>query len=176
MQRSLFNLILAIEQVNVNKLRSFLTALGIVFGVGAVIAMLAIGAGARKSILDQMKIIGVNNIVIEALLPDEMAEDEESDDSDSGSTGNENDKKPYSPGLTLADADIIRATIPGVEFVSPEIEIQATIIKDEIQKKGRCIGVYNGYFELNNLQLRRGNFFSETHMINARPVCVIGEN
>ncbi len=177
MQRIIFNLILAIEQVGLNKLRSFLTALGIVFGVGAVIAMLAIGAGARKSILDQMKIIGVNNIVIESLQADEIEEEEDGDDGDTGSNNNaENDKKPYSPGLTLADAEIIMATVPGVEFVSPEIEIQATIIKDEIQKKGRCIGVYNGYFELNNLQLRKGNFFSETHVRNARPVCVIGEN
>ena len=52
-----------------NKLRAFLTALGIIFGVGAVIAMLAIGTGAKQSILDQMKLIGTNNIVIQAVIP-----------------------------------------------------------------------------------------------------------
>ena len=48
MQRVLFNFLLAVEGVNANKLRSFLTALGIIFGVGAVIAMLAIGSGAKQ--------------------------------------------------------------------------------------------------------------------------------
>ncbi|MEM6380566.1 MAG: ABC transporter permease, partial [Bacteroidota bacterium] len=77
MQRFLFNFLLAVEQVALNRLRSILTALGIVFGVAAVIAMLAIGSGARKSILDQMKLIGVNNIVVESLSPNEMEEEEE---------------------------------------------------------------------------------------------------
>ena len=47
-----------------NKIRSLLTALGIIFGVAAVISMLAIGNGAKKEVLDQMKLVGVNNIVI----------------------------------------------------------------------------------------------------------------
>jgi len=56
-QRIFFNFQLALEGVFANKLRAFLTALGIIFGVAAVIAMLAIGTGARQSILDQMKLI-----------------------------------------------------------------------------------------------------------------------
>ena len=107
MQRSIFNFFLAIEQVSVNKLRSILTALGIVFGVGAVIAMLAIGSGARQSILDQMKLIGVNNNVIEGLLPDEMEEEEESSDNASSNLNtntNCSDKRPYSPESRLIDS------------------------------------------------------------------------
>ena len=56
----------AIEAVFANRSRSILTALGIIFGVAAVIAMMAIGKGAQKEILDQMKLVGVNNIIIKA--------------------------------------------------------------------------------------------------------------
>ena len=69
MQRTIFNFILAVEGVLTNILRSVLTALGIVFGVAAVIAMLAIGTGAKQALLDQMKLIGTNNIVINSVAP-----------------------------------------------------------------------------------------------------------
>ena len=58
----IFNI--ALEAVFLNKFRSILTALGIIFGVAAVITMMAIGNGAKKEILDQMKLVGVNNILI----------------------------------------------------------------------------------------------------------------
>ena len=171
MQRYLFNFQLAVEQVAVNKLRSILTALGIVFGVGAVIAMLAMGSGARQSILDQMKLIGVNNVVIESLQADEMAED----DSDEDNNDNE-EKKPFSPGLTLADMQAIQQIVPGVEFACPEIVMNTNIIYHGTQIKGRSVGVANSYFELNNLQLRKGTFFTDYHEKMASPVCIIGGN
>lgn len=58
------NFQIAFEAVLSNKLRSFLTALGIIFGVAAVIAMLAIGNGAQQEILEQIRLVGVNNIVV----------------------------------------------------------------------------------------------------------------
>lgn len=63
-ERLLLNFIVASESVASNKIRSFLTALGIIFGVTAVITMLAIGKGAEKEIMDQMELVGVNNISI----------------------------------------------------------------------------------------------------------------
>ena len=63
-QKILMNLYIAIEAVLANRMRSVLTALGIIFGVAAVIAMLAIGNGAQQEILEQIKLVGVNNIVI----------------------------------------------------------------------------------------------------------------
>jgi putative ABC transport system permease protein len=66
--RLLANLYIAINAVIANKVRSLLTALGIIFGVAAVIAMLAIGNGAQKEILDQIKLVGVNNIVIKPII------------------------------------------------------------------------------------------------------------
>ncbi|MDZ7646070.1 MAG: ABC transporter permease [Cytophagales bacterium] len=72
--RLLANLYIAIDAVIANKMRSLLTALGIIFGVAAVIAMLAIGNGAQQEILDQIKLVGVNNIVIRPIIEQKRRE------------------------------------------------------------------------------------------------------
>ena len=78
--RVLANLYIAIEAVLANRVRSVLTALGIIFGVAAVIAMLAIGNGAQQEILEQIKLVGVNNIIIEPIVEqteENLAEEDE---------------------------------------------------------------------------------------------------
>jgi putative ABC transport system permease protein len=167
MQRVLFNFLLAVEGVNANKLRSFLTALGIIFGVGAVIAMLAIGTGAKQAILDQMKLIGTNNIVIEAVVP-------ESGDEIRTENEEEEEKKPYSPGLNLADLASIQKTVPTVDRLSPEIILPVSVVRAGRQEKGRCIGVENAFFELNGLEIGQGIAFQPVHMEKGEAVCIIG--
>ncbi|MEN0006805.1 MAG: ABC transporter permease [Bacteroidota bacterium] len=178
MQRILFNFLLAMEGVNANRLRSFLTALGIIFGVGAVIAMLAIGSGAKQAILDQMKLIGTNNIVIESVLPSEIeGETEEAEATSTGTdTGQNEEKKPYSPGLTLDDVSAIAAILPTAERISPEIILSTTVIQSGKQRKGRCVGVSNAFFELNRLPLAEGSLVHDAHMEDGAAVCVIGKN
>ena len=179
MQRLLFNFLLAIEQVALNKLRSFLTALGIVFGVGAVISMLAIGAGARQSILDQMKLIGTNNIVITSSTTAELAaegEDGESGSSESEASAEQNDdRKPYSPGLTVDDLRALETSVPGIELISPEIVLPTTIIRDGKLSKGRAVGVTNAFFELNQLGIGLGGDFHDIHLERGMAVCIIGK-
>jgi len=80
-QRILANLNIAFEAVLANKLRSMLTGLGIIFGVAAVIAMMAIGAGAQQEILEQIKLVGVNNIVITPVVEQEESELDETEKS-----------------------------------------------------------------------------------------------
>ena len=63
-QRYLHDILIGIEAIQANKIESLLTALGIIFGVAAVISMLAIGNGAEHEILEQIKMVGVNNIII----------------------------------------------------------------------------------------------------------------
>ncbi|MCI4648620.1 ABC transporter permease [Phaeodactylibacter sp.] len=167
MQRVLFNFLLAVEGVNANKLRSFLTALGIIFGVGAVIAMLAIGTGAKQAILDQMKLIGTNNIVITSVVP-------ESGDEISTENEEEEEKKPYSPGLSLADLASIQKTVPTVDRLSPEIILPVSVVRAGRQEKGRCIGVENDFFELNGLEIGQGIAFQPVHMEKGEAVCIIG--
>ncbi len=175
MQRIWFNFFLALEGINANKLRSFLTGLGIVFGVGAVIAMLAIGTGAKQSILEQMKLIGANNIVIESVKPSEQAEDEEEGES-SEETEQEDDKRPYSSGLKLDDLHAIRRALPEIERVSPEVVLSTDVVQAGKHGKSRCVGVTNDFFELNQLSLANGNFFHPYHVEHGRPVCIIGKS
>lgn len=170
MKKLLFNFQLALEGVAANRLRAFLTALGIVFGVAAVIAMLAIGTGAREAILAQMRLIGANNIVVTSLM-----EVEEGDDT-AQSAGQEKNTKPWSPGLNMGDVRAIHAILPGVEAVSPEIVLPTTVIRDGKIGKSRAVGVTNAFFELNNLQVERGRLFHDVHQEKGDPVCIVGKD
>ncbi len=161
------NLGLAIEGISQNKLRALLTALGIIFGVFAVVAMLAIGNGAKKSILDQLKIIGTNNIVIESIPPERTDSEEDSKEKE--------EKKSYTPGLTLNDVDAIQRIVPGIETLSLETKDDAKILYGKNMVKSKCYGVNNDFFVVNNLELKKGSFFSDNHN-NGSNVCVLGAN
>ncbi|MEK7257042.1 MAG: ABC transporter permease [Bacteroidota bacterium] len=136
MQRTTFNFFLAIEGVFANKLRAMLTALGIVFGVGAVIAMLAIGTGAKQRILEQMKLIGTNNIVVKSVVLKGDEGEEQTANTGSSSNGqNEDGKRPWSPGLTMEDVRAIQTVLPNVDEISPEIVLPTTWSPPEKRKK-----------------------------------------
>ena len=123
MERFLYILNIALEAVFVNKVRSMLTALGIIFGVAAVIAMLAIGTGAKQEILNQIKLVGVNNIIISPKSTKTKSSENDEDKNTSNLV-----KEKYSPGLTLKDAESIKKIIPGVKLVSPEVIYKTFII------------------------------------------------
>ncbi|MBU2650801.1 MAG: ABC transporter permease [Bacteroidetes bacterium] len=169
MQRYYLIFNIALEAVMANKFRSFLTTLGIIFGVAAVISMMAIGNGAKKEILDQMKLVGVNNIVI---TPSEE-EDLGSESSDTDEEGKSMSKK-FSPGLTLKDAESLKEIIPTVVSVSPEVTYESVIIKDGRRKSARLNGVTPAFFDVYNMNLENGIFFNDEHMRNSSPVCIIG--
>ena len=166
-QRILFNFYLALEGVFSNQLRAFLTALGIIFGVAAVITMLAIGTGAKQSILEQMKLIGTNNIVVTSIIPSPE---------ESAQAGSQEEKVPWSPGLTMEDLKAMLKILPTVDKVSPEMELKTTIIQSAKLEKAKAIGVTNAFFELNNLGLADGLFFHEQHIEQGKPVCIIGKS
>ncbi len=178
MKRVFFNFLLALEGIRANKLRTFLTALGIIFGVGAVIAMLAIGSGAKASILDRMRLIGTNNIVIKAVtqVRGNGQDEESSGQTEEGSGRQDNDKRPYSPGLRLNDLQAIGEALPHIDRVSPEVVLPTNVVREGELMKANCVGVSNAFFELNQLELGRGNFFHPFHMEGGRPVCIIGKN
>jgi putative ABC transport system permease protein len=166
LSRMMLNLSIAWEAILANKLRAGLTALGIIFGVSAVIAMLAIGNGAQQEILEQIKLVGVNNIVITPL--NEQKEEKKED-----ALGKE--KKPkFSPGLTLLDAESIQKKVPNVLKVSPEVMIESIVIKDGLQRTTKLVGVTPTYFDLINYQIDEGNTFNAIQLEQAAPVCIIG--
>lgn len=169
MGRYLHDIVIAIESIMANQMRSILTALGIIFGVAAVITMLAIGKGAQQEILEQIKMVGVNNIIVTPIV--EAAEGDNSDN-----TGGESQKKKFSPGLTLKDVEAITEVIPTVHTASAEITLNSFVIKEGKRASAKLLGVSNAYFEIFNLPLQEGIFFNDYQEENGIPVCVIGAN
>ncbi len=169
MERYLHDIVIAIESIMANQMRSILTALGIIFGVAAVITMLAIGKGAQQEILEQIKMVGVNNIIVTPII--DVASGENGDNS-----GGESQKKKFSPGLTLKDVDAIKAVIPTVNRASAEITLNSYVIKEGKRASAKLLGVSNAYFDIFNLPLQDGSFFNEYQEENGIPVCVIGAN
>ena len=164
------NLEEAIRVIAINKIRTFLTALGIIFGVAAVITMLAIGNGEEKEILDQLELVGVNNIVVTPI-PD----DEEEIEGDDGSNQDINETKRFSKGLDLQDVANIENTISSVKITSPEIIMDTYVINAGRHNRVKLIGITNNYFKALNINLERGNTFSTLQTVNAMPVCIIGD-
>lgn len=168
-KRYVHDINIAIESILANKLKSILTALGIIFGVAAVISMLAIGKGAQQEILDQIKMVGVNNILINPIF-------EEPDDQQSQEDNGNKQKRKFTPGLTLADVDAIKRVIPSVSRISPEISLNSFVQYEGIRVPAKIMGVSNDYFDLYNLPVEEGVFFNDYHEEHGIPVCIIGGN
>ncbi len=173
-QQFITNLEIALEAIGQNKLRSLLTALGIIFGVAAVITMLSIGNGAKQEILDQLELIGTNNIVIEATKPS-VEDNNDSEEEESSSNASEN-KKSFTPGLHLNDIKTIAQIVPGVSKMSYEVEKSAKVIYGKISTSATSRGVNNDFFAINNLELAEGSFFNDMQTTNGTNVCVIGSD
>jgi putative ABC transport system permease protein len=165
-ERLLANLYIAFDAVLANKVRSLLTALGIIFGVAAVIAMLAIGNGAQQELLEQIKLVGVNNIIIKPII--EQKEEKVQDDVGS------REKRKFSPGLTLRDVESIEAIVPGIKRVSPEILLETYLIKSGVRRSAKLVGVEPVYFDVLNIDLASGFMFNDEHLKVGAPVCIIG--
>jgi len=159
----------AFRSIKTNKVRTFLTALGIIFGVAAVITMLAIGNGAEKEILSQLELVGVNNIVVTPI-PDNKNPDKHTDESE---TSNKEPQK-FSKGLDILDALSIKKIIPSVKSVSPEIIMNTYVINSGKQNSVRLIGVTPNFFKSSNINIEKGKFFSNHQLNNALPICIIG--
>ncbi|MGI9542111.1 MAG: ABC transporter permease [Cyclobacteriaceae bacterium] len=165
--RFLANFQIALEAVKTNKVRSMLTALGIIFGVAAVIAMMAIGNGAQEEILEQIKLVGVNNIVVTPIIEQTEEELEETESLKAS--------QKFSPGLTLLDAESIQKVIPGIENISPEILLETYIIKNGIRRSAKLVGVSPNYFEIANFNFAAGKNFNQPQIDKGASVCVIGK-
>lgn len=157
---------IAVESIISNKLKSMLTALGIIFGVAAVIAMLAIGKGAKQEIMEQMKMVGVNNILINPVVPDKSSSTEDG----------EKQQKKFSRGLNMLDVEAIKTTLPSVKRISPEISFNSTAMLNGVKYTAKLVGVSNDYFYLYNLPLVSGTIFNNYQEENGIQVCIIGAN
>ena len=164
---------IAVESLMDNKLKSVLTALGIIFGTAAVISMLAIGSGAQQEILEQIKMVGVNNIVVTPVV--DLTEGENGE-SGGGNENGESKKNKFSPGLTMDDLYAIKDIVPSVNKITPEIVANSYVMQSGKRVAAKVIGVENDYFDVYNINLEKGSFFSKRQVEKGLPVCVIGAN
>ena len=167
MERLLSNLNIAFDAILANTMRSVLTALGIIFGVAAVITMLAIGRGAQVEILRQIELVGVNNIEIKPVI--EQKDEVLNDDFNPLA-----EKQRYSKGLDLEDVRGLQSILPTISAISPEIVIESYVISGGRRRSAKLIGVENAFFKVANIPLRRGQFFSDKHLEGKEAVCIIG--
>ncbi len=145
-----------------HKLRSLLTMLGMIFGVGAVVAMLSITAGAQQETLRQIDLLGVNNIIVDAL---------EATDREGLLAVRE-----ISPGMTFRDYRALTESVPNVEAMSPRKRFQPTsVLPRSDQDLPTVIGVLPNYTDIYSLTLLEGRFFNEEEDLRSAPVCVLGE-
>jgi putative ABC transport system permease protein len=145
-----------------HKLRSLLTMLGMIFGVGAVVAMLSITAGAQKQMMAFIDQLGVNNIIVEA---------REATDRDTLQV-----VRTISPGLTFRDFRALSENVPGLEAITPRKKFKPTKMmpKTAAEMPG-LIGVFPNYEQINSFKMDEGRFFSEEENQASASVCVLGE-
>ncbi len=149
-----------IEELWHHKLRTLLTLLGMIFGVGAVIAMLSIGEGAEQEAIQLIDSMGLRNVIVnaKALDKEELLEIRE-----------------RSAGLSLRDVEIASETLPSVTGYSAGKVIHAFItFSEEGQSDATTYGVLPSHFELSRLSLAQGEFFTDRHNRHYEQVAVLG--
>jgi putative ABC transport system permease protein len=160
------SLLEAIESLNGNKLRSGLTVLGIVIGVAAVIAMLAIGNGMQASITGSISSIGTNLLFVFSGAPDQGGP------GGPGGGGSGNNIRP----LTLADAEAItdQFAAPSVESVAAALQGNGTVTFAGENSTTTINGVTPAYYTVRNLEIAEGEFLNEEHLLGRMSVVVLG--
>ena len=137
----------AFDNLRAQKTRTLLTALGIVFGVGSVIGMLAIGAGAREESLRFIEQLGVRNVLVESRPAASQEELQQ--------------RRRDSPGLTDRDVRILATNVDALETLSPRRTLHpARVLPKPSQAMPNVFGVHESYASIHNLRLSEGRFFS----------------
>jgi putative ABC transport system permease protein len=156
---------LALAAVNLwnQKTRTILTALGIIFGVGAVIGMLAIGAGAREESLRFIEQLGVRNLLVESRPASGQQELQQ--------------RRRTSPGLTERDVRVLEANVDSIEMISARRSMHpARVLPKPAQDLPELYGVRPSYATIHNWKLAQGRTFDKRDDDSSTAVCVLGES
>lgn len=150
----------AISELQRRKLRTGLTLLGMIFGVAAIVAMLAVGEGSRREALRLVSELGLNNVIIESKTIDDKRLKE---------------IRNRSLGLSAADADAALLVVPGAQLVAlkKEIKVDQLSTGNKVET-GRAFAVSTSYAELSGLQTGQGRWLDEEDNASLAPVCVLG--
>ncbi len=150
---------IALKALGRNKMRSFLTALGIIIGVGAVIAMVSIGQGAKIEVEKRFSEMGTNLLFVRPGSRSFRGRH-------GGSSSYEN--------LTEADAEAILENCDAVNYISPNVNSRAQIIYQNKNWNTSIYGTGHDYPIIRNWEVEEGEFFSEQHVKSAQKVCILG--
>ncbi|HNW72008.1 MAG TPA: ABC transporter permease [Bacteroidales bacterium] len=153
-------LIAALRSLAKNKMRTFLTMLGIIIGVGSVIAMLAIGQGSRQSIQEQISSLGTNVLMI---FPQ------------ASSTGGVRMEAGSSQRMTIEDLNAIRERCPSVAYITPQVRTSGQLVNGNSNWRTSVYGVYPDYFNIRDLKLTSGTVFTMNDDRSAAKVCIVGQ-
>lgn len=145
-----------------HKLRTLLTMLGIIFGVAAVIAMLSIGEGAKQESLEQIRQMGISNIIVQHW--DKEEDQEDSADADQNK----------SQGLTWDDARSIKRICLLAEYVTPQRELKIKSQAHGNTFRTMAVGTTADYLTVLNAQMGSGVYFSQEDLRESKRVCVLG--
>ncbi len=149
---------IALESLRANKLRTFLTMLGIIIGVWSVVSLLAIGNGAQRAIIDQVEGIGTNLLNVVPGTRDQGP----------------NNGAGIEP-LTLADASAIDRAVTEVEYVAPIFQGAAQIVGGDVSRGVQVTGATPEVATVRNFEIARGQFINQQMQEGARNVVVIGD-
>lgn len=147
----------ALGAIRANKLRSFLTTLGIIIGVSAVIAMVSLGEGAQRTMEEQISRMGTNVLTITA------------DQRRSGGVSMEDTED-----LSVADAEALRIGSGGLLTISPQISSRRQLSYLRWNSSNQVRGVWPEYFGMYNLNIEHGEIFDQGHVQGRRRVVVLG--
>jgi putative ABC transport system permease protein len=151
----------ALSNLGTHKMRTALTMLGMVFGVGAVIAMLSIGAGGEKKALEAIGRLGLQNVIVRAknVKPEERQE-----------------LRKKSLGVSLRDGEAIAEAVPHVEIVLPRVEVKAyKILAPDAKTKGKVFGLSAAYADMASVEIAEGRFIDARDEEEHGQVAVIGQ-
>ena len=154
---------LGLKNLMLHKLRSLLTMLGLVFGVGSVIAMLAIGEGASAEAMDQIRKLGSRNIIITA----QKAAEE--------SASSQDNVRMSIYGLLYEDAERIASTVPTVKAVVPVKSMQQSARYGRRELDLRVVGTSEEWFELVERDVMAGRVLSRRDIKDSASVAVLTE-
>ncbi len=157
--REIENIKIGLIALRANRLRTMLTMLGVIFGVGAVIAMMSIGEGARQETLEQIELLGTNNIIINRT---------------EGNVSSKKSKASFSRGLSMDDARSILEIHSGVEYITPIIKKKNKVTFKSKIITADIIGTLPNYPQMFNSIPTSGRFFNQTNLDSYSNVCVIG--
>jgi putative ABC transport system permease protein len=164
LERTIETFVLGLKNLARNKLRSFLTMLGMIFGVGSVIAMLSVGAGARHEILSRIQELGITNIIVNSVRPPEQTRSSDVADS-------ENYIDRY--GLTFRDRDHILMTCPTVRGVMPVNLVKKRVWYGSNRVQASVLGVQPEHLAMFGLDVSRGRTFNHIDAATEAKVCIV---